>query len=90
MAYLLRKGTRIVVRRPNGRVLEHICRQDTMFYSHDKVAELKTVQFTRDGFLVTVNAADLVKVRFQCPQCGCRTEIEGLCDRCRESWLPRR
>ena len=70
--------------------MEHTCRNDTIFYKHDKVAELKALQFQRDGFLVTVHVPDLTEVRFQCPQCDCGMEIEGLCERCRASWLPRR
>jgi hypothetical protein len=32
--------------------------------------ELKTLQFKRDGFLVTVAAADVTEVSFRCPRCG--------------------
>ena len=89
MAYLIGKGTKIIVRKASGEVVEHVCREDAVFYDHNKVAGLKTFQFQRDGFLVTVNAADVTEVSFQCPQCGCGTEIEGLCHRCRAGWLPR-
>ena len=88
--YLVRKGTRIIVRKPSGEVAQHACRDDTVFHAFEKVSELKTLQFKRDGFVVTVAAADVVEVSFKCPQCGGKSEVEGLCECCRERWLPGR
>jgi hypothetical protein len=61
-----------------------------VFQPQQVVAELKVVQFKQDGFVVTVNAGDLVEVSYRCPQCGVTTPVEGLCDECRRGWLPGR
>jgi hypothetical protein len=90
MAFRIRKGTRIIVRKPTSEVLEHACRADTVFQPHQVIAELKVVQFKHQGFVVTVNAGDVVEVSFRCPQCSRTTAVEGLCDECRRSWLPGR
>jgi hypothetical protein len=90
MAFLVRKGTRIIVRKPTGEVLEHSCRTDTVFQPHQIVAELRVVQFKQDGFVVTVNAGDVTEVSYRCPQCSRTTQVEGLCDECRRGWLPGR
>ena len=88
--YFVRKGTKIIVHKPSGEVTQHACKADTVFQAFEKVAELRTLQFKRDGFLVTVAAADVTEVHFKCPQCGGRSEIEGLCEGCRRRWLPGR
>lgn len=90
VAYLIRKGTRVLLRKPTGEVVEHVVRQDSTFYRHDQVAELRVVQFKKDGFLLTVTAADITEIRYACPECGCRVEIEGLCQACRQKWMPGR
>ena len=41
MAFLVRKGTKIIVRKPTGEVQEHTCRADTVFQPHQIVAESK-------------------------------------------------
>lgn len=69
MAHLIRKGTRVILRRPSGEVVEHVLREDCLFYEHNQVAELKIIQFRRDGWLLSVPAADITHVRFSCPQC---------------------
>ena len=50
----------------------------------------KTLQLKWDGFVVTVPAADVSEVSFKCPQCGGKSEVDGLCEGCRERWLPGR
>ena len=40
--------------------------------------------------VVTVAAADVTEVSFKCPQCGGESEVGGLCEGCRERWLPPR
>jgi hypothetical protein len=39
MAYLVRKGTKLIVRKPSGEVVEHACREDTLFHAHERVCE---------------------------------------------------
>lgn len=90
VAYLIRKGTNLIVRKPSGEIVGHPAKEDCVFQPHEKVSEHKTVQFQRDGFLVSVPAADVTEVQSKCPQCGARTALEGLCDACRQTWLPRR
>ena len=90
VAYRVRKGTSIVVRKPSGEVVGHRCRGDCLFQVYKKLAEHKTLPFGRDGFLVTVDAANMVEVRYRCPQCGEERGGEGLCERCRASWRPKR
>jgi len=90
VAYLVRKGTAVIVRKPSGEVVGHRCREDCLFQVYEKLGEHKTMQFGRDGFLVTVDAADVVEVRYRCPECGQEGANEGLCMRCRGRWLPRR
>ena len=90
MPFLIRNGTKIIVQKPSGEVTQDACKDDTLFHGFEKVSELKTLQFKRDGFVVTVAAADVVEVSFKCPECGGRSEIEGLCEGCWERWLPGR
>ena len=63
MAYLVRKGTKVIVRKPSGAVVAHDCKDGCLFQSYEKVAEHKTMQFGRNGFLVSVSAADATEVR---------------------------
>jgi len=37
-----------------------------------------------------VAAADVTEIPFRCPQCGGKSEFDGLCVGCRERWLPGR
>ena len=90
MPYLVRKGTKIIVRMSSGEVAEHSCRGDCVFHAHEKIGELKTLQFQRDGFVVSVSAGEVVEVEFKCPHCGAASGVDGLCKACREKWLPRR
>jgi hypothetical protein len=90
MTFLVRKGTRILVRKPSGEVLEHTCRADKVFQPHQIVAEVKDIQFKQDDFVVTVDAREVVEVSYRCPQCSRTTAVEGLCDECRLGWLPGR
>ena len=90
MAFLVRKGTRILVRRSTGEVQEHTCRADTVFQPRQIAAELKVIQFKQNGFVVTVNAGDVVEVSYRCPQCSRTTAVEGLYDECWRGWLPGR
>lgn len=90
MPYLVRKGTRIIVQKPSGEIVGHACKDDCVFHAFEKTAELKMVQFEKDGFVVSVAAADFTEVHFKCPQCGGKSEVEGLCEGCRERWLPGR
>ena len=82
-------GTRATVRKPTGEIVGHVFRDDCLFRANEKVAEQNVLRFARDGFLITVEAADVVEVHYQCPQCYKRVGIEGLCDECRLKWLPR-
>ena len=41
---------------------EHTCQTDTVFQPHQIVAELNVIQFKQDGFVVTVNTGDVVRV----------------------------
>ena len=86
----IRKGTKIIVQKPSGEVTQHACKDDCLFHAFEKVSELKTLQFKRDGFVVTVAAADVVEVSFKCPQCEGKSEVEGLCEGCRARWRPGR
>ncbi|NUQ61508.1 MAG: hypothetical protein HUU20_03405 [Pirellulales bacterium] len=45
-------------------MVEHVLRRDSTFYRHDPVAELRLVQFKKDGFLLTVSTADITEIRF--------------------------
>jgi hypothetical protein len=78
----------IVVRKPSGEVVGRGCREDCLFQAYELVSEHKVMQFRKDGFLVSVSAADVTEVRYHCPQCGMDQGSEGLCERCRASWLP--
>jgi hypothetical protein len=61
-----------------------------VFQPHQVVAELKVVQFKQDGFVVAVNAGDVMEISYRCPQCSRTTAVEGLSDECRRGWLPGR
>jgi hypothetical protein len=88
VADLVRKGTKIIVQKPSGEVTRHACKDDCVFHNHEKVSELKTPRFKRDGLVVSVSAAEVTGVQFKCPECGGKSEIDGLCDACREQWVP--
>lgn len=62
VAYLVRKGTKIVVRKPSGVLAGHSCRDDCLFQNQQMVSEHKTIQFQRDGFVISVRAADVSEV----------------------------
>jgi len=80
----------IILRKPSGEIVAHRCRKDCLFQAYEKLGEHKTRQFGQGGFVVTADAADVVAVRFRCPECGGEQESEGLCEKCRARWLPKR
>jgi hypothetical protein len=90
VAFLIRKGTSVTVRKPSGEVIAHTCKDDCLFQNRERVGEYRTIQFKRGDLILSVSALDVTEVRFRCPQCGANGEIEGLCDTCRKQWLPKR
>jgi hypothetical protein len=78
-----------VIAKSSGQIVGRRCRQDYLFQVFEKLGEHKALQFGRDGFLVTVDAADVVEVQYRCPQCG-EEAGDGIYGRRRARWLPRR
>ena len=90
MPFLIRKGTRVTVRKPSGELVVYTCKADCLLQDRERVGEYRTIQFKRGDFVLSASALDVTEIHYKCPQCGGTAEAEGLCDACRRQWLPRR
>jgi len=67
VVYLVRIGTVIILRKPAGEIVAHWCWRDCLFQTYERLGEHKTLRIGQGGFVVTVDAAHVVEVRYRYP-----------------------
>ena len=89
MPFLVRKDTRVTVEIPHGAVRTHRCRCDNVFTERETTKQAKFYRFHRGGYVLVVEATDVVELTFVCPNCRGSAPMQGLCEECRMKWIPR-
>lgn len=71
MPFLVPRGTRCRVIRPDGRVIDpYLCRESTAFSDDQTKPYGLHLQFEREGFRMIVAASAAVRIDLKCAVCG--------------------
>lgn len=68
--YLVPRGTRVRVKKPNGQIIEHVCRKDIAFPSDKALWQGYDLCYEQKGFTLIVEGDRAKTVNVQCPGCG--------------------